>query len=540
MKHKDIIMINRSDQQATPPQYPDYDIDYTKLEQINAATDQLIDKLTTCCCNSCVQCMHAMAECTQALCTAFGDAIVYAGKKIIVSVEETSKVVLLPPIRAFDDVVRGPNNNDCWELPKDIAMFAVNPLMTMAEIFMKANGDPAVIPFQPAVARSFECVNLLTSGFKSQLTWDERLKRTAAGLTALVFASYAALYAFTLADLTQDGTVDQLIPALPNDMIQQLHVSTWHALQWTIACLGSYVMMTDGYIFGKELILKNIPHEWRALQTDIKVDAITRHLMDLEKIQDPKIREEAQLAFQKQIHENTGLWNFIDVLGRTIEHVLSFALTTPIRVARDTASNLTSYKPVIGKLQNYKEKIVQHLPSLPNQKPAEEEKQLLNPEEVQPHRLGCCAKTAKVFTGCFFHTPAVNKSAVDENKQYDDVIGNVKNSYNSYAPATLYNGREQRLQNDIRDYYTKAMRRYQQTGEIDVPFGTKGEPANADWKTEALNDERIKAFLNGDIANTGLSSDTSFAKMAFHYNQQLFGYYNKVPDMDYSAPVISA
>ncbi|MDX1901732.1 MAG: hypothetical protein SFW66_06990 [Gammaproteobacteria bacterium] len=514
-----------------------YDTDYAQLERINAAADQMVEHLSTCCCNSCHHCIRAMAICSEAVCSAIGDAAIYTGKKIAQGADESSRVLILPPVRALDRVIRGPQKNDGWELPKNISMFAVNPLMTMAEVFMKANGDPTCIPLQPALARTFECVDLLASARKTRLTLTERLKRTAAGLTGLVFAGYAALYAATLADFIQDGTLDQLIPALPNEMIQQLHVSTWHALQWAVASVGGYIMMTNGYIFGKDLVLDKISDAWKSIHTDIKVDAIIRHLIQLEKITDLTERAAAQAAFQNKINENKGLWHFTDALGRTLEHVLSFAAVTPIRMARDTASNLTSYKPVVGKLQDYKAAVVRRLPALPHAAQPEEEKELLNPE-APSHRFGCCAKTAKALTGCFFQSSAEQKASELSNKKYEDLLEEVKNSYYRFAPATIYGGsREKRLAGDIQNHYAQAMRIYQHTGRLEIaPFGAQGEAANPDWQNEALHDETLVAFLKGDFANTGLPPEIPFARMAFFFNERLFQHFNRNEAHQYSAP----
>jgi len=472
------------------PHLDPHDADVECAEWINKGARSLVGGCCENLCGCCRQCCVSLANVVGAVCGA------------------ANTTVVSPIGRSIKSLVLGPNGNDPWELPKNITMIPVNALVVLLEIITRVkkekidllSGDEVreslslAVPFSAAIGRLFQALDYIFS-FRNYdekspnfMSRQDRVKYTAAGLNMLLFASYAALYASMISTMATDASrrgFDIVKIYDPREMIHLLYETSWNAMQIALTGIGSYVVFTNAQVFIRDLFAQKIGQSYRELKGAINADALMRYLKSVEK-EDNKDGE-FKADDQRQVSHAKG-WYFTDVFGRTLEAVLTNALSL-IRQPRKNLEGLAFYKPLVNS----------------------------------------GAKVMRAVCRSGYQPLSEDAQAASE---YHYQLAVYKESYSRIAPSSAVsrffyktNWRDDRLEKDLVNHFSASILRYHQSGEVLPPLAAGGAQPADDWQRKVLQDAALVAMLSADLADLSDQEGFSLAAYAQRYNERLYGFY---------------
>lgn len=375
------------------------------------------------------------------------------------------------------------------------------------------------LPTAPIFGRLIQTAQQVGEIANSSRRPGERIRFPLAAIVAATLAVYVGLQSMSLTNalLLRNANLVASLTFDPMLIITNLMQGDHTLYQKFLVGMAGYIGATNAFVKGKEVVLHEVQQWWNELWADIKKDQLLRHLKKLAEISDPAVAKKAELAFHDAVKAGKD-WSAIDFTGRSIERLLLLP-SSLISLPSYNTKNLTVPK---AWLQNngYMKASANAL--------------RVGGEYISNKTPKSVKGVANVLVSVLGWDSQQQATKPEVYPEYDDVLKKVMSEkWVSPAPfdsaVTFFSSsarslKQQRLDVDLIDAYTRDMTNYNMGRDLGVPVMSYYEPllpSSNDWHKTAKENKYIKEMLEGvfPIANAQLYEK---AKL---YNEALYSLY---------------
>lgn len=400
----------------------------------------------------------------------------------------------------------------------NLLMIPGNVGLTIADGFFPINTQGGLgVPMAPIFGRLIESIQHSAQLVNLNTSMNDRIKFPLSVITAATLSMYIGLQSMSIANslLMKEGNLAASLTVDPLEIITQLAKGNPSLYHKFIIGMAGYVAATNVYVKGKEIVLHQAQEWWNELWADVKTDNLIRHLNSLQEITDANTVKRIERDFHKSVQTGKD-WNAIDLTGRTLERMLSFPATL-VSLPSTNTKNITLPKAFL-----------QHNGFVK----AGANAVLEGSQYINEHTPESVKKIMALLCNLLGWDSHQQPQKPQEYPNYDMVLeqvlsekwmhpGMFNTAYNYFYSSPDRSTRQQKLDLDLINTYTRDVTRYKSGQSLGFPVMSRKNPLaplEDTWNEIAAKNPHIQKMLNGQFQN----SNAALYEKARIYNEALY------------------